>query len=55
MGAKKYSVLMSYDDMNLVYTKLQQSDIDDKDLKRLESCFRLSQISYGNVGAFYDC
>lgn len=55
MDAKKYSILMSYDDMNLVYEKLQQSDIDDKDLKRLESSFRLAQISYGNVGAFYDC
>ena len=55
MKTKIFSVMMSYDDMNLVYQKLQQSDISDKDLKRIESSLRLAQLSYGNSGAFYGC
>jgi len=52
---KTFSVWMTYDDMNLVCQKLQQSDISDEDLKRIEIAFRLAQLSYGNPGAFYDC
>ena len=33
MKKKVFSVRMTYDDMNLVYQKLQQSDISDEDLK----------------------
>ena len=55
MKKKVFSVWMTYEDMNLVYQKLQQSDISDKDLNRIESSLRLAQLSYGNPGAFYDC
>jgi hypothetical protein len=51
---KIFSVWMTYDDMNLIYQKLQQSNISDEDLRRIEVAFRLSQLSYGNSGAFYD-
>ena len=54
MKKKVFSILMTYDDMNLVYEKLQQSDISDEDLKRIEVSFRVAQISYGNTGAFYE-
>ncbi len=55
MDAKTYSVLLSYDDMNLIYQKLQQSDIDVKNLKKVETSFRLAQLSYGFQGGFYGC
>lgn len=55
MKKKVFSVRMTYDDMNLVYQKLQQSDISDEDLKRIEVSLRVAQISYGNPGAFYEC
>ena len=53
MKKKVFSVRMTYDDMNLVYQKLQL-DISDEDLKRIEVSLRVAQISYGNPGAFYE-
>jgi len=47
------SVLLDYDTMNLIYQKLQQTDISDEDLKKIRTSFLLSQISYGETGAFY--
>ena len=55
MNVRTYSVLLSYNDMNLIYQKLQQSDIDDKSLKKVERSFRIAQLSYGVQGAFYEC
>ena len=50
-----FSVLLDRDTMDLIYQKLQETDMSDEDLKKIRSSFLLSQLSYGVKGAFYDC
>jgi len=51
----KYSVHLTYNQMNLIYQCLQKCNVDEEELKKIQSMMLVAQMSYGVKGAFYEC